>query len=97
MVRVPLVNFGQSLAEVITKAPSTRIRFCLKTSMFFSGLAYRAHTSDENDRLKRIFKNALQSGDFLKRRLFVYVWTNENGGFRIRCHVSFTSSITHAP
>ena len=30
-----------------------------------------------------LFKNALQTGDFWKRRLFVYMWTDENGGFRI--------------
>ena len=45
-----------------------------------------------------LFKNALQSGDFWKRRLFVYVWKDENGQFRIRwCHTctSYTSSVTH--
>ena len=33
-----------------------------------------------------------------KRRLFVNVWTDESGGFRIRwCHTWYTSSMTHAP
>ena len=31
-----------------------------------------------------LFKNALQGGDFWKRRLFVYVWTDKNGGFQKR-------------
>ena len=42
-------------------------------------------------------KNTLQSGDLWQRCLFVYVWTDENGGFRIRWyHISFTTRITHA-
>ena len=31
-----------------------------------------------------LVKNALQSEDFSKRWLLVYVWTDENGTFRIR-------------
>ena len=31
-----------------------------------------------------VFENALQSGGFRKRRFRVYVWTDENGGFRKR-------------
>ena len=34
-----------------------------------------------------MFLNALQCGDFWKRLFIVFVWTDENGGFRIRwCH-----------
>ena len=47
------------------KAESTRIRFCLKADIFFSGFAYCTHVSGENSHRKWIFtKNALQSGDF---------------------------------
>ena len=71
------------------KTEFTRIRFCLKADIFFSGFAYCPHVSGENSHRKWIFsKNALQSGDFWKRQLFIYAWTDENGGFRIRwCHV----------
>ena len=71
------------------KAESTRICFCLKADIFSSGFAYCPHASGENSHRKWIFsKNALQSGDFWKRRLFIYEWTDENRGFRIRwCHI----------
>ena len=71
------------------KAESTCICFCLKADIFSSGFAYCPHASGENSHRKWIFsKNALQSGDFWKRRLFIYEWTDENGGFRIRwCHI----------
>ena len=46
----------------------------------------------------KLFKNALRSGDFRKRRLLISVWTDENGGFRIRwCHTSYITRIAHAP
>ena len=50
------------------KVPSTRIRFSLKTDIFFSPVWPTV-------------KNALQSGDFWKRLLLVHVCTEENGGF----------------
>ena len=44
-------------------------------------------------------KFALQSGDFWKRQLLVYVWPwmGENAGFRIIrwCYTSYISSMTH--
>ena len=55
-----------------------------------------------------LFKNALQSRDFLKTpafRVFVYVWTDENGGFsntmmsyikKLHLTTSLYHSITHA-
>ena len=37
-----------------------------------------------------LFKNAIQSEEFWKRWPDVYMWTDENGGFRIRwCYTSF--------
>ena len=58
--------------------------------VFSSGFAYRPHGFGENCHQKSIFfKNA--------GWLLVDVWTDENGGFRIRwCHTSYTTSITHA-
>ena len=42
------------------KAPSTRIRFCSKTDIFFpSGLAYRPYISGENGHRQRIFSKTL--------------------------------------
>ena len=35
---------------------------------------------------KASFQNAFQSGDFWLRLILVYVWTDENGGFRILYH-----------
>ena len=46
-------------------------------------------------RKRYIFKNVLQTEDFWKHWLLVYVWTDKNGSFRKRwCHSSFTTSIT---
>ena len=42
-----------------TKAPSTRVRFCLKTEIVFAGLAYRPKVSGENGHRKRIFSKTL--------------------------------------
>ena len=42
-----------------TEAPSTSIRFCLKTEIFFSSLAYRQHISVENGHRKRFFSKTL--------------------------------------
>ena len=54
--------------------------------------SYPVKTATENE---FFFKNALQSAYV---RLLVYVWTDENAGFRIQwCHTSYTSSTTHAP
>ena len=45
-----------------------------------------------------LFKNVLQRGDFRISRFLVYVWTDENGGFPIRCcHTLYSSSMMHAP
>ena len=42
-------------------------------------------------------EDALQSGTFWKSCFCENVWTDENGGFRIRwCNTSFTTIITHA-
>ena len=38
---------------------TTRIRFCLKTAIFSSGLAYRPHAFWENGHRKRIFSKTL--------------------------------------
>ena len=69
--------------------------FLFEHGYFFSGLAHRPHISGENGHRKRIFSKTLstQSGNFWKRRLFVYVWTDEDGGFQIRwCHISYTAN-----
>ena len=60
--------------------------------------AYRPLVFGENDhRITHLFKNALQSEDFWKRWPLVYVWTDENAGFRIRWrNAPFTASMTHA-
>ena len=73
-------------------------RFCLKTHFFSSDFAYRPLVFGENDhRVTYLFKNALQSEDFWKRWPLVYVWTDENAGFRIRWrNAPFTASMTHA-
>ena len=44
------------------------------------------------------YQNAFQRGDFWINLLLVYVWTDENGGFRIPwSHTSYTTRIMHAP
>ena len=64
---------GIMMSEKTKAARSTRI-CCLKTEIFSSSLAYRPHVSSS-------IENAPQSGDFWKRRLIVFVWTDKNGGF----------------
>ena len=51
--------FKEYARNTTTEAPSTSIRFCLKTEIFFSGLAYRQHISVENGHRKRIFSKTL--------------------------------------
>ena len=51
---------------------------------FFSPIWSTAHTYPVKTVTENgSFKNAPQSEDFRKRRLFVYVWKDEDGGFRI--------------
>ena len=86
--------------KTVLWGPIHMYQFLFENGYFFSpGLTYRPHVCLENGHRKRIFsKNALHSGHFWKRRLFVYVWTDKNGGYRIRwCHTSYTSSMTHVP
>ena len=58
-----------------TKPASTRV-CCLKRR-FFPPVWPTVHTFP----VKTVIKNAPQSGDFWKRRLIVFVWTDKNGGF----------------
>ena len=44
-----------------------------------------------------MMKTINENGTFRKRCFHVYVWTDENVGFRIRwCNTSFTTTVTHA-
>ena len=61
--------------------PVHKYPFLFENRFFFSDLVYRPHVSGENTE-NGSFKNAPQSEDFRKRRLFVYVWKDEDGGFR---------------
>ena len=69
-----------------TKAPFTRVRFCLKTDIVLvPGLAYRPHVSRENGHRNASFQKRSPERRFLKTLATrLYVWANENGGFRIR-------------
>ena len=91
------VRYGKP-GEHQNKTVHTTFRFCLKTHFFSSDFAYRPLVFGENDhRVSYLFKNALQSEDFWKRWALVYVWTDENAGFRIRWrNAPFTASMTHA-
>ena len=72
---------------------------CIKNTALF-GPVYKYpflfETGDFFGHRKRyVFKNVLQTEDFWKRWLLVYVWTDKNRSFRIRWfHISFTTSIT---
>ena len=84
------------LQAFYVSTPSTNIRCCLKKDIFLLWFGLPT-TRIRWKRLPKthLFKNALQSGDFLWRRLLLYVWIDENGGFRIRwCHASYTNSTT---
>ena len=85
---------------IYTYAPSTSNRFNLKKRIFFSPVCPTIHTYP----VKTVTENASfpdvsQSGDFWKRhQTIVFVWTEENGGFRIRwCHTSYSACpVEHA-
>ena len=82
-------NFGLNGKRSWTEAPSTRLCLCLKRDIFFLRFVPSTRIRWKRSLKTDTFKNALQSGDFWKSRLFVYVWTDENGGFRTRwCHTS---------
>ena len=81
-------------------APSAPIHFCLKTEIFFSGLAYCPHVFSETGHQKRIFsKNALQSEDFWKRRFSFTCGRTETKVFEyddVIHHMPYASSLTHS-
>ena len=66
------------LHEVPT-APSSRMRFHLKTQTFCRVFMSRPHENDENDvsfsMKTQTFENALQSGKIWKRNSIGFVWT----------------------
>ena len=67
------------------KAPSTLIRFQIKTDIYLSfGLpSTLKRWKTEILSLKTgVFEKALQSGDFWKRRFVLLVWKDENEGFQ---------------
>ena len=70
----------------LSLASSTWISFYLKTKHFFSGLAYHPHvypvkTATENASFQ---KRSQEWRSLNWRLLFIYVWTDENVGFRIQ-------------
>ena len=74
---------------MITKAPSTRIRFHLKAQLFRCGYGFRPHVSDENGHLKRNFLKRLSRGEIF-----------ENAGFFSRFRVdggkrNFSKTMTY--
>ena len=52
------------------KAPSTSIRFRLKTQLFLYGCGLRPHVSDKNYRQKRNFSKRFPEWNFLKTILY---------------------------
>ena len=79
-------------------APSKRMRFCLKTEIFFHIDLPSTRTRWKWSPKTHLFKNFLHSEDFFENAgPLVYVSMDENEGFPIRwCNTSFTTSITHA-
>lgn len=55
-----------------TKATSTRIRFCLKTDIFFFGWAFCPNVSGENGHQKRILSKTLFRVEILKNAILLY-------------------------
>ena len=61
--------------------------FDWKRRFFFFVLTHRPHVSGEFGH---------ENASFQKRRTFVYIWTDENRGFRVRWrHASYTSTYIH--
>ena len=58
--------------ESVDKAPSTRIRFRLKTQLFLFGLAFRPHVSGENGDRKRKSSKTLSSVEIFGNAVFVF-------------------------
>ena len=63
------------------RPPPTRIPFCSKKEFFhlFQSTVYKYPVTENAS-----FQNAFQRGDFWKRQLLIYTWTEENGGFRLQ-------------
>ena len=68
----------RSIFSNLAKALSTRIRFYLKTDIFLRFGLPSTRIWWKQSPKTHLFKNALRSEDFLIRRLFVYVWMDEN-------------------
>ena len=64
-----------------------------KKEIFLSFFTFRVHCVFGHQKTQ-VFENGPHSGEFRKRRLFV--WTDRNGSFGIRwCHTLYTTKITH--
>ena len=54
------------------KALFTRIRFCLKTEIFFTGLEYRPHESGKSGHRKRIFSKTFSRVEIFENAILLY-------------------------
>ena len=61
------------IQEPTTEAPSTSIRFCLKTEFFFpSGSAYRLHVTSEDAHGKRVFSKPLSRVEIFEKAVLLH-------------------------
>ena len=56
----------------VTKAPSTRIRFRLKTQLLLCGYGFRPQVSDENDYRKPNSLETFSRVEFFEKAVFVF-------------------------
>ena len=75
----------------VTKLLSLRPRqhvsvFVHKRSFFssFRPTVYKYQVTENASFQNESFQNALQRGEFRKRQLLIYTWTEENAGFRLK-------------
>ena len=87
-----MLTFYHTLGQTFTLKPRPQVAVLIwKRGFFFPPVCPTIHTYPVKTVTENAsFPNVSQSGDFCKRhQTIVSVWTEENGGFRIRwCHTS---------
>ena len=68
----PQLKNRTKLHYACSKAPSTRIRFHLKTQLFLYGYGFRPHVSDENGHQKRNFWKTLSRVELFENAVYPY-------------------------
>ena len=70
------------VTKLLSLRPCQHVPFFFQTRSFFylfRPTVYKYLVTENAS-----FQNALQPGEFRKRQLLIYTWTEENGGFQLQ-------------